>query len=63
MPPNGLFYAEHFGQKVSDVRLGADEYFLLGDNTRNARDSRFFGPVPTDDIVGGVIRTEPRGGP
>ncbi len=36
-------------------RLGPEEYFLLGDNRRVSVDSRSFGPVTSDDIVGKVI--------
>lgn len=65
-PPDGLKYTalERFAHETtSDVTLGRSEYFVLGDNTMNARDSRFFGPVPRDDIVGKVIKIEPPDGP
>ncbi|MCB0878320.1 MAG: signal peptidase I [Thermoleophilia bacterium] len=37
------------------TRLGDDEVYLLGDNRDNSIDSRVYGPVSLDDVVGTVL--------
>ena len=34
------------------IELGEDEYYALGDNTRNSRDGRYWGAVPSSNLVG-----------
>ncbi len=36
----------------SEVILADDEYFVVGDNRENSYDSRFFGPIKKDSILG-----------
>lgn len=37
------------------LRLGEDDYFVLGDNRQDSRDSRHYGAVPRSEIDGRVI--------
>jgi signal peptidase I len=37
------------------LTLGADQYFLIGDNRTVSRDSRDFGPIPADQVIGRVV--------
>jgi hypothetical protein len=38
--------------KNASTALADDEYFMLGDNSANSRDSRFYGPVPRASVEG-----------
>src|SRR5258708_4453354 len=47
---------------VLDVTLGANQIFVCGDNRPDSLDSRSFGPVNVDDIIGKlVLRIYPLG--
>jgi signal peptidase I len=47
-----------FGSRLlgPDGKIPSGHYFLMGDNRDNSRDSRWFGPVPRDLIVGRTSR-------
>jgi signal peptidase I len=36
-------------------KMGRDDYFLLGDNRPQSCDSRIWGPLPLENIVGSVV--------
>ncbi|MEX2007141.1 MAG: signal peptidase I [Candidatus Saccharimonadales bacterium] len=38
-----------------DVQLSKDQVFVLGDNRRNSEDSRYFGPLKAESIVGDLM--------
>jgi signal peptidase I len=43
---------------VKPVRLGSDDYYVLGDNRGCSADSRSYGPVPRKDILGLIAKSE-----
>ena len=48
-------YAYGITSDYDRITLDEDEYFILGDNRLISKDSRYFGPVNKDDIMGEVI--------
>ncbi len=48
-------YAYGETSNYEEITLDDDEYFILGDNRPISKDSRYFGPVKEDEIIGKVI--------
>ena len=46
---------------IEPLTLGKDEYYCLGDNRRISRDSRYYGPFQSDDIVSKGVYVLPFG--
>ena len=60
--PKGFTLAEPYldpanltGSNEMEVTLGADQFFVFGDNRRVSADSRLWGTLPREDIVGRVF--------
>ena len=56
--PNGFVLTEAYISEVTEGRdrrtLGEDEYYVMGDNRDASLDSRYFGAVSMDKIIGRV---------
>lgn len=61
--PDGVLLYENYlspGEKTyglieEKLKLGEDEYFVLGDNRNSSKDSRSFGPVNRSFVTGRVL--------
>jgi signal peptidase I len=58
-PPHLMTYTPGTGADATfgPVHVPDGHYFLMGDNRGNSRDSRAYGSVPRQSILGKVIRT------
>jgi signal peptidase I len=55
--PEGLIYLTQ-GPKTK-IKLNPDEYYLLGDNSKNSLDSRYWGSLSKSNILGKVTEIQP----
>jgi signal peptidase I len=49
--------AERGCNLTTPIRIPPDHWFMMGDNRGESDDSRFWGPVPRDSIIGGAFAT------
>ena len=52
LPETTMTFAGPFLSEEKILTLAKDEYFMLGDNRGHSSDSRFWGPIKKEDIVG-----------
>jgi len=56
--PEGIRFRPLAAGKPRAVKLGSTQFFVMGDNIGNARDSRIFGPIERSAIHGKITMIE-----
>jgi len=53
-----LYYynAGDFGKEGQKIQIPANYYYVMGDNSSNSSDSRYYGPISRDNIISKAIR-------
>lgn len=55
------YYINDYGILANEITLGENEFFLMGDNREISYDSRFYGIVKTENIIGKIIKIVMKG--